>query len=268
MSNYFNHVSFIIPCSVAQAEMAVQAVDFIDSHRMAAGYGVFQKELSACTELEVLIRCVAERHPAFNSENPGIMSHLDGETNLPFCVAFSVTEKGLWVFSNESIDITHAIALTQGILAAFNMPIMVEIPVAYTCSEPVTEGFGGGAFMVTKDAVSDNSVGDFIQAERDAFIAQEAYYLVNVTRYKGEQTTDHPYLMNVHNTNVGADLFNMLLLSVASKEGAEDAFISETGYIGIDDQSGIGAGAIRPLTPLEYSVMKAYLPNVSNLITA
>lgn len=268
MSNYFNHVSFIIPCSVAQAEMAVQAVAFIENHRLAAGYGVFQKDLAECTELEVLIRCIAERHPAFNSEKPGIMSHLDGETNLPFLVAFSVTEKGLWVFSNESIDITHAIALTQGILVALDLSIIVEIPVAYTCSDPVTEGFGGGAYMVTKNAVRDNSVGDFIQAERDAFNAQEAYYLVNVTRYKGEQATDHPYLMNIHNTNVAADLVNMLLLSVASKEGAEDAFMSESGYIGIDDESGIGAGAIHPLTPLEYSVMKAYLPNVNKLLTA
>lgn len=274
MADFFTKTAFILPCSVAQAEMVQAALDFIENESAEMGVALFNKEPAECSELEILIRNIAERHPEFNAANPGIMTeesdHIDAdyEMNLPFEFEHYIEKDGLLISTSTSLDTHHVIATTQGALAAFNLPVMVEIPVAYTCSNAVTGGFGGGAFMVTKDTVSDNSVHDFIRAERDAFEAQEAYYLSHVTHYNGDKSLEKPYLMNIKNTDVAVNVLNTLLLSLASKDDVTEPSIPESGYIAIDENSGISAGAIRRLTPEEYKVMWAYLPNVNKLCAA
>lgn len=278
MANYYTKGSFIIPSSSAQAEMVSEALSWIETESAEKGTELFKKNLAECTELEVLIRNIAERHPEFNHADPGILTACEfgseedeGEdyaSNLTFEFAHSVESDGLWVFTDETLNIDHAICVTQAVLAVFDLTVQVGIAVAYSCSQPRTDGFGGAAFLVSKDFVRHCNVFDFLHMEDQAFKAQEAHYLVNVKRHEAAKCLVQQYVMNIKNSEDALSMLNTLLLGYARSKGSDEATIEESGYIHIWDESGIAAGEIRRLTPAEYYVMKNALPDVNNLAVA
>ncbi|MGT7661260.1 hypothetical protein ACRW5F_28765 [Escherichia coli] len=65
--------------------------------------------------------------------------------------ATEVNSSGLSVFHGETIDLDHAICLTTAVLSVFDLPEMVTITAAFTCSKSRTDEFGGMTILVTKD---------------------------------------------------------------------------------------------------------------------
>jgi hypothetical protein len=89
---------------------------------------------------------------------------------LGFIIQFDVIQgvpQQVHVFEDDSGDPEQAAVATQAFLEKFDRNDAIVFGVAYSCSKPRLDAFGGAAYVVTKDAL--NSI--------DAVHAAESMYL-------------------------------------------------------------------------------------------
>ncbi len=107
-------------------------------------------------------------------------------SNYELSFATEVNSSGLSVFHGETIDLDHAICLTTAVLSVFDLPEMVTITAAFTCSKSRTDEFGGMTILVTKDTHYYQDGCQFSRLMNEAHKAGIQYALCKVTHYHGE----------------------------------------------------------------------------------
>jgi len=161
MANYYTEASFIIPCSDEQAEIAIAALNQVAFDVTELGLSVVAKSKDAeFTPMEKIVRHYFFNHPDQDLEN------LTGELYCGFDI--DEVREGLWIYTDESINTEHAAIFTQAVLKTFDLPYLVPILAAHTCSKPRLDAFGGHACVVTKDYIHWHSLEEFIDEEIEA----------------------------------------------------------------------------------------------------
>jgi hypothetical protein len=72
-----------------------------------------------------------------------------------FCHALA--DGRLWLYTEDSGNPWHAALLVRAFLAKFRADDIIEFGVAYRCSKPRVDGFGGECFVVTSRGIYNNA---------------------------------------------------------------------------------------------------------------
>ncbi|MDI5832579.1 hypothetical protein OCF84_21335 (plasmid) [Shewanella xiamenensis] len=188
MANFYTEASFIIPCNSAQAAIAINSlVHITDQFSDFAELAVFKADSEKLSPEELIIRHCFFNHPEQEKDN--------SLKELPWAFDVKPSEDGLWVHANESMNTEHAAVFTQALLNAFNLPSLVVIEAAHTCSKASTFAFGGHACVVSKDFIRWHGLTDFVNAEMDAHRDGERFYMCMFTEVNGETENINRFLM-------------------------------------------------------------------------
>ncbi len=80
----------------------------------------------------------------------------------------------LWVYVGETGSVSQLAHLVQKFLRTFRPRECWSLTYAFTCSQPRVGEFSGGGVFVTADEVVWNSVDDFVDEQREAFLRRQA----------------------------------------------------------------------------------------------
>ena len=69
---------------------------------------------------------------------------------------------GLWLHSQEG-GLNAAASFIAYLLSKFELDIYVTVEWANTCDKPRTDGFGGGAYLITKDTIKCMTTSEWLQ---------------------------------------------------------------------------------------------------------
>ncbi|EBG2148412.1 hypothetical protein FIP36_16845 [Salmonella enterica] len=257
MSQHFTKTSFIIPCSKEQALLAQEAIKFISEAEIKQGEALLSKSDEDCSLLEKLIIRMVKEHPEFNSEAPGFGDPSCPEENLNIELGTKVSEQGLNVFHEESMDVDHAIAITTAVLATFNLPHMVEISAAFVCDKASVDAFGGIVTVVTKERHWLLNRYRFSQTMNKAHADGIQYALCKVTHYQHENSYEACYLLDCK-ANSSAEAVALERISRLSESQAH-----MNTYISMDEENNIGLCLKRvcELTAFEYDGICKMIPS-------
>lgn len=89
---------------------------------------------------------------------------IDDEAFIDFGI--QVSERDLWVLSNDDGSVERAATLIQQFMRAFHITGAVLITYACTCSKPREHGFFGGAALITSTDVQWQSPEQLVNAAR------------------------------------------------------------------------------------------------------
>src|SRR5690554_6152355 len=215
MADYYTNASFIIPCTEVQAEEALEALKHIRGELSQFAKEVIEKpsdQLSTAKE-KIILSCFQE-HPDQDPEYD--LEDLEWNFNA---------EKGgtgIWIYENESINTEHAAIFTQAVLNAFDLPHLVGIEAAHTCSKPRLDGFGGHACVVTKDDIRWSDFQEFLTAEHEAHQNNEAYFYCTITEINGENEYRKDFLLRCSNSSSAEERLDEIFVSFrgpGEKEG-------------------------------------------------
>ena len=261
MSNHFSKASFLIKCSNEQAVLAQEAISFITEATEEEGEELLSKPQSDYNVLEKLILSMLELHPEFNMEEPTFTVPNSASENYSLELATEVVDGGLCVSHDETIDLNHAIAVTQAILSTFNLPQMVSISAAYVCDKAQVDSFGGVMVVVTKDSSHCLDSYQFAQSMQDSHSAGLQHALCKVTFYHGEHSYDSRYLLSCTTSEKPADVAFALLSGLTEAEPNVDRFVC----LSEEDNSGVSLASVEELTAYEFSMFSKVIPLLGTL---
>lgn len=232
MTDYYTKASFVIPCSKEQAKTAIKALQHIDGDLTDFAIEMISKSNDDIFEPEdKIIRLCSKNHP----------DSVDQSGFLSWDFSSVPCKGGILVCHNESINTEHAAIFTQAVLSAFNLPHLVKILAAHTCSKPREDAFGGHACVVTKDYIHWNRAEDFLAAERKAHNKLEHYYACGITDPSSKNGIISHFLIKC----TGQD---------DPKRHIKNIFQNYP-----DDGLALKKTSVRRITPYEFKVMQAHL---------
>jgi hypothetical protein len=97
---------------------------------------------------------IQEAYAALESFEEGGIDNLDYVTELP-------EPPHIWVCGDAEANCDYIAALMQQFLRHFDLPGAICFQWASHCSKPIPDSFGGGAFVVTKDAIEGMTSGSW-----------------------------------------------------------------------------------------------------------
>ncbi len=247
MADYYTQASFIIDCSSEQAQIALDALDHINDqftdYADAAVWKADNEEL--CAEEKIIRHCFYS-HPDQEADN----------SVRELCWDFQVeaTDGGLWVHSDGSINTEHAAVFTQAVLMAFNLPELVEIEAAHTCSKDRTDAFGGHACVVSKDFVRWGGLDDFIRAERNAHKDGERFLFCQLAEVNGQCEYASRFLIRCSKEDDPQQKMDDILESFRGDgcRQEDNSVLFECGTVAMNPR-------LTEITPHEFTVMQKYL---------
>lgn len=260
MANNYTQASFNIPCSIEQAIMAQEAITFITEADIAEGELLLSKPLDNCSLLEILILSIIKNHPDYDPKEPTFGQPSYPEDNYQIELETEVSSNGLAVYHGESLDLDHAIALTTAILSVFNLPHMVTITAAFTCSKPNIDEFGGMTIVVTKDSFEYQDGQQFAQQMNKAHKDGIKYALCKVTHENGDNSYTVSYLMHCKASEIAQDVALIQLASICEYE-------PDDGYFLINEAANMSYSLdlVTELSPMDYDMMSKHLPSFDSL---
>ena len=242
MADNYTLASFIIPCTQEQAKMAQEAITFVTEAEIAEGERLIDKPLADCSLTEKLILSIIENHPEYDPSEPS---------------------SGLSVFHGETIDLDHAICLTTAVLSVFDLPEMVTITAAFTCSKSRTDEFGGMTILVTKDTHYYQDGCQFSRLMNEAHKAGIQYALCKVTHYHGESSYVASYVLSCDVADSAQEVVNRRLKACAGKEPEDGIYI-----LSEEDNTSLSVELVTELSPLDYDKLSKLLPSLDTLCGA
>lgn len=247
MANYYTEASFIIPCSQEQAAIAIDALEHINGEfTEVAEAAIFKTDGMELTPEEKLIRHCFFNHPEQDKDNSN--KELDWYFNIQWC------NEGLWVYTVESINTEHAAIFTQAVLFSFNLPSIVQIQAAHTCSKQRTDAFGGHACIVTKDHIRWHVLYDFLEAERKAHSDNVRYFMCDITEVNGEYEYTSHFLMKCSGQDDPEQRLDEIFVSYRGDGDKES-----DSFVWYDCGTAAKNPNMSEITPYEFKVMQAHL---------
>lgn len=255
MARYYTEASFIIPCDDKQANIALEALDYLVTESNFATNvfkGLIAKPNDATLDpVQKIVRHCYLGHPDLDEDSP--------EEELEFrFYAQNQLGKGIWIFDTESFNTEHAAIFTQAVLSAFNLPAMVSIQASHSASKPQLDAFGGHAAVVTKDFIRWHTLRDFVNAEESAHEGQERYFVCSVTEVNGELEYPNRFLMRCEGNESPLEKMKAIFLNYRG----EGAFDSDEVIWYPAKGLAVKKPNYEEITPLEYAVMDKYLPTL------
>jgi hypothetical protein len=195
MADYYTQASFVIPCSKEQAVIALEAINQVSGELgEIAAECLSKEEENDFSVTEKLIRFFYFNHPDYDKN----IQEIQGDAlSWIFSAQLCPDESGVWVQSDESINTEQAAIFTQGILSVFDLDHMVEIQAAHTCNRPRLDGFGGHAFVVTKDSMEAFSTDEFVMAHTSAHMNGDKFYVCKISETCGQNHFSTKFLISI-----------------------------------------------------------------------
>jgi hypothetical protein len=147
LANNYTRFNFVLQATAEQSRWLVQthgACKALSSYAITRNAGALAAYDNAILQRAMVI--LAEASPFV------------GELGIEV-VAEGVIE-GVILYAEESGDIEYTTSLLQAFLKEFGIPTIVSFEWAETCSQPRPGQFGGGAVVVSKDAIDSISTGE------------------------------------------------------------------------------------------------------------
>lgn len=87
----------------------------------------------------------------------------DSETG-EYCLDCDIEkiDGGLYISSNGNSDETSAAEFVQAILRQFKLDCCIKFQIAYTCSKPIPDAFGGSACVITRKEIAWFNIGEWL----------------------------------------------------------------------------------------------------------
>lgn len=172
MADYFSDASFMIPCTFAQAAMAVDALTEVfqgDDPSEAVAKALAKPLSEYISPREVIIR---EMHEACVEICESDFWNMGFEADAE--------RSGIWVRTSDGgwFNTEMAAAFVNAVMCAYNLPGAVIIRVSYSCSKPRLDAYGGHTISVTKNSIRHFSDNEFVNAEESAAEAAGSNYWV------------------------------------------------------------------------------------------
>lgn len=247
MADYYTEASFIIPCSAEQATTAVQVMGHLrDEESELVELAINKSDTDEFTPEETIIRHCFFSHP--DQDASYSVKELDWSFSL------ETHSDGLWVYTDETINTEQAAIFTQAVLRAFDLPSLVEIEAAHTCSKQRTDAFGGHACVVTKDFIRWDGLYEFLEAESKAHSGQEKYFLCHITEVNGEYEYTSHFLMKCTGNEDPEKRLDSIFVGYrdqGDKEG--DDFVWYPDGLAAKDP------CMTEIPPLEFKIMQRHL---------
>lgn len=136
MANYYTEFSLILKLdNPEQVEWAIDLCHYLDDPE---NFNELIEPDKVPEEYEELLREFEE----MNDDYPLSMS-VSRET--------SMSEHGLWIYTDESGDPEHAAWYIQSVMKKFDIGKPCVLSYGHSCSKPRIDAFGGGSVVITRD---------------------------------------------------------------------------------------------------------------------
>ncbi|EDC3150236.1 hypothetical protein KGN64_003323 [Salmonella enterica] len=263
MANNYTQASFTILCSQEQAQMALDAIAYVTDTDVAEGEQLLSKPIPECSLTELLVLGIIQNHPECDPSEPTFGKSESPEDNYELDLLAEITDKGLAICHEESINLDHAIAVTTAVLSVFNLPEMVTINAAFVCDLPRENEFGGATIVVTKDTHHYEEGFNFSRLMNEAHDAGVKYALVKVNQYNHENTYTECYLMSYKASESAYDVARHRLASDenTSDDPDEDGVI----ILSEEENTSMALHSATELTPVVYDSLSKLLPSLDEL---
>lgn len=250
MSHFIEHVSFIIPCTQEQAEIALRALCGISGELDEDATDAISKPES--DDLDAEERIV--RHCYFNHSEQSCTNDV---TELEWRFVAEKNPAGIWVYSTDSFNPSDASVFSQAVLRAFDLPDLVEINVAHISTRLRVNCCGGSAFAVTKDTIRELCTTDFLYQERLAVLGKERYFIGKVAEVNGGYQHQSQFIYKVVGEQCQDARFREIMLAFhdEGRVSGDDADM-------VTFPGGISAVkvSLEELPPNDFMAMAQYLP--------
>ncbi len=172
MANYYKQTSFIVPCTIEQADIGLRAANLIRD--------TIYNEADIPDDLTDPTAQIARQWIVQHTEEDFLDFSVEIAQNEEDYLGFSTDEQepeGLWFYGEESFNIEQAAAFIQLLQKTFALPPVV-IQGADTCSKHNSDGFGGWCAMVTSEQISYGSTYALMEDAHKFYQPGQATYCV------------------------------------------------------------------------------------------
>ena len=107
------------------------------------------------------------------TEGKDFPSFIDDCLGGPSMVTHELTERGLWIYTEENAGIDSLAHAIHETMKHYNTPGYVTFEWAYTASKPMLDAFGGGAAFISATEITIRSTGDWINEMIEAHESQQ-----------------------------------------------------------------------------------------------
>lgn len=139
-------------------------------------------------------------------------------------------------------------------LLAFDLLSLIEIKAAHTCSKPRTDGFGGHACIVTKEAIRWSSLHDFLNAESAAHEKSERYFMCDLIEINGEYEYASHFLMKCAKDDDPDQRLDNIFINYRGKSDKES-----DDFVWYESGTAAKNPSMTEITPYEFNLMQSHL---------
>lgn len=264
MADNHTESSFLIPCSKEQAALGIEAINIVSNATEEEKHILLNKPEADRTLLEKLVMALVEYCMEQTCSYPGNENNSWIDEELYLQLGTEIDCDGLNIFSEVDIDLNHAVIFTETFLKLMDLPHLVEISAAHTCSSARIDEFVGTLIMVSKDQIRYLDWEAFARLEREAHEAQVQYSLCEVMHYSGESSSKQQFLMTSKATESASGKV-MDILMTFSEDGVDNDGLIVTST---EENDSCCLHAVHALTPSEYAVLAKYIPKAEDVYAA
>jgi len=87
-----------------------------------------------------------------------IENYLEGSGSINH----TISDSGLWIYSEESANITHIVHAIHQTMNHYNTPGYVAFEWSYSASKPMLDAFGGGAVFISAEECLYHTTGNWL----------------------------------------------------------------------------------------------------------
>lgn len=251
MADYYTQASFIIPCAKSKAVNALHALNYLEEAPSAYIDSVLKKSDSEMQQngfIDKIIQFCIMNHPDQTNAINKPLTDFDWNFNA------ELSSEGLWIYGEESINTEHAAIFTQAVLKTFDLPILVCISAAHSCSRNRLDGFGGHGVAVTKEFIHWYSLDDLLEAESHAIQNSERFFICKLTEVNQGRETESQFLIQGRH---GLDTNEFVEHRLSQRYG--QGLKSPDKLIWFPGPRAFRRPQITEITPNDYRVMNQYL---------
>lgn len=276
MANYFAQACVGFTVTNAQAPIVIEAISMVEEipwklmNIIAAEKVLTDEELSALSPAERIalntilhgssdLYSIKETVAAENSCSDDMVYVSLAEFQCELEESHGGDCSLVVISGDETIDEDIAANFIHSVLHEFDMPDVIEMGVAYTCSKSRIGAYGGATLVITKEGVQRSDGQLLLDAERQAATNDVDYYLGTITDVNGESEYDSKVIKVVTKGDDPRAAFRELLVN--DWNGSAESVDEENDLVRFEDGKATRLNVdVQKLKPIEYATLSKYLP--------